>query len=193
MQSFSVTPRSRRDRGQHPSFGRLARTRGEDRDRLRRSAQHAIGRTEIHDRGRHTGTGGGNHVTWAGRQPPSRRCLQRPDLLKSLLGYWHNHPSLPLVSLLRPVHRPDQPASAHRRGAQPTPCTSWRSPSGRSSRDGRRRPGWSIASSATSWSTRQATRTAPSSASTSSSRPTARPAGAGSWSCAPSRCRRTGA
>lgn len=44
--------------------------------------------------GRHSGTGGGNHVTIGAANIEDSPILRRPDLLRSLLTYWQHHPAL---------------------------------------------------------------------------------------------------
>jgi uncharacterized protein (DUF2126 family)/transglutaminase-like putative cysteine protease len=56
-------------------------------------AEHLVAEKFEHD-GQHIGSGGGNHFVMGGATPADSPFLRRPDLLASLVAFWHNHPAL---------------------------------------------------------------------------------------------------
>ena len=64
--------------------------------------------------GKHSGTGGGNHLVIGAATPLDSPFLRRPDLLRSLITYWNNHP-IAVVFIQWSIYWSDQSSAARRR------------------------------------------------------------------------------
>jgi uncharacterized protein (DUF2126 family)/transglutaminase-like putative cysteine protease len=60
----------------------------------KKAAESRLATEKFNIDGRHTGTGGGNHVTLGGEVPSDSPLLRRPDILRSFITFWQHHPCL---------------------------------------------------------------------------------------------------
>ena len=94
LESFSVTP----DPGVievniHPSksWNQIVSRTRTIYDEAR---ELGLGTEKFMEDGRHSGTGGGNHIVLGGETPLDSPFLRKPVLLQSLITYFNNHPAL---------------------------------------------------------------------------------------------------
>jgi len=72
--------------------------------------QNRLGTLRFMIDGRQMGTGAGNALLLGGARAEDSPFLRRPDLLRSLIGYWHDHPALTYLfsGMAWPIPRVDE-------------------------------------------------------------------------------------
>ena len=140
-----------RDRGQHPAVAQLGGAGRDHRGGLRGGAAGPARHLQVHDRrppGRHRR----RQPCRGRRRHPGGQPVPAPARPPGLAGHLLAEPPEPQLPVLGPVHRPDQPGAAARRGARrPALRAGDRAQADPRSRPSApARPGWSTGSSATS-------------------------------------------